>query len=327
MRNIYPLLLLALLFHGCSSKQYYEPKNTEDNTIKIEDIGSSIIDINSVGATLKNNTIISKNGISKLTLDEGFKFINDNKGTILSADLNATLAITKNKNTQKITFEKNVISATIEDNLIAFSFSDNTINLYNLDTKSIVFKEYLKISSLNDIKITNPIFLNTVILYPTLDGKIVIVDKAKKSILKTINLDPRSDVNNIIFVHTINDSLIAATSKKLFSFVDGKVNIIDLDIKSVAVGNNNVYVATLDGQIIKYNENLQKLKSKKFKFAKFHTIGFGKYLYALESQGYLIQLDEQFKDIKIYDFSFDEEEKVITIDNKLYFEDSYIILD
>lgn len=323
----YLLIVCFLFIQGCSSKQYFEPKETDDISITIHDIDSTIVDYNSDGATLEDNKFISKNGISQITLQDGYKFLSENDNIVLSSDTNHSLSIYQNGKFETIAFEKNIISATMEKNLIAFSYNDNTINLYDIDTKQVIFKEYLKLSLINDIKISNPIFLKTVILYPTLDGKVVIVDKEKKSILKTINIDPKNDINNIIFFKTIGDSLIAATPKMLFSFVDGRAKTIPLDIKNIAIGGYNIYVSTLDGEILKYNEQLQKLQSKKYKFAKFHTIGFGKYLYALESQGYLVQIDEAFNISKVYDFSFDEEEKVITIDNKLYFEDSYIILD
>ena len=323
----YFTFLSILLFQGCSSKQYFEPKKTQDNILMVHKLDSTIIDFNSDGATLENNKFISYKGISQVALEDNYKFLNENNTTILSSDTNGSLAIYQNNSFENIHFKKDIVAATIENNLLAFIYNDNTIGLYDTTTKKIVFKEYLKVSLINDIKISNPIFLNSVILYPTLDGKIVIVDKKKHTLLKTINIDPKNKINNIIFLKTIGDSLIAATPKKLFSFIDGDVKIVDLDIKNVAIGKKKIYVSTLDGQIIQYNEYLKKINSKKFKFAKFYTIGFGKYLYALESQGYLLQIDEDFKITKIFDFSFDEDEKVITIGNKLYFENRYITLD
>ena len=159
-----------------------------------------------------------------------------------------------------------------------------------------------------------------------MDGKVVVVDLKKKSIVKTINIDPKNDINNIIFLETVGDALVAATPKKIFSFVNENVFIEDLDVKYVVVHKDDIFVATLEGEIIKFDLGLQVIDKKKFKFAKFHTLGYGSYLYALESQGYLIRLENDFSDIKIYDFSFDNKEKVITVGDKLYFEDKSIIL-
>jgi len=323
---IYILLVFVVLFTGCSSKKYYEPEDTQSHKVKIKDTESIIIDYNADGATLENNKYISTAGMSDLALVDGYKFLNNSNGIILASNETGYLYMNDNASITIMEFEKNVISATISGNLIALGFIDNSIALYNIETKKTVFKEYLKVSVLNDIRIANPIFLNTVILYPTLDGKISVVSKDSKTVVKTINIDPESKVNNVIFLKPIGDTLIAATSKKLFSFTDGKVKLHDLDIKSVAINNQNVFVATLEGKLLKYDYELNLLKSKKFKYAKFHTIGYASYLYALESQGYIIRLDDTFNEVKIFDFSFDEEEKAMIIDDRLYFEDKYILL-
>jgi len=320
------IFAIAFLFQACSQKQYFEPEQTQSHYMDIYDLGSKIVDINSDGATLKDNTFVSKDGPSSKTLQEGFRFLNANENIILSTNDEGVILINDNGKIEKIKFDKNIISASIEKDLIAFGSIDNSISLYDRKTKKTLFKEYQKQSLLNDIKITNPIFLNSLILFPTLDGKVIIVDKAKKTLYKTINIDPSSEINNIIYLKAIGNTLVAATPKKVFSFVDGKVNTIEHNVKAVAVGDGNVFVATLEGEIIKYNEKLNRLKSKKFRFAKFYTMAYSKYLYALESQGYLIKLDNSLTNVEILDFSFDEEEKVITIDNKIYFDDSYIVL-
>jgi len=319
-------IFIAILFQGCSSKKYYEPETTYDSNIAVYDLGSTMTDINSDGATLDNGKFVSKEGLSSEYLEEGYKFLNKNHGVLLSTNDESFLAITKNGTTEKIQFDKNIVSATIENNLIAMSFIDNSITLYDVTEKKVVFKEYLTLSILNDIRITNPIFLTSLVLFPTLDGKIVIVDKNKKTIYKTINLDPQSDINNIVYLNAIGDTLVAATPNKVFSFVNGQVKIIKLDVKNVAVKDKNIYVSTLDGRVIKYDEKLNEIGSKKFKFAKFHAMVYGDSLYILESQGYLIQIDKDFQNIAVIDFSFDEKEKVVAIDDTIYFEDSYITL-
>lgn len=328
MKQIYilPFFALLLIFQGCSSKQYFEPKSTKNMDIKIQDINAKIIDYNSDGATLENGHFISKDGISSVKLDKNYKFLNNNNHMIISSDDNGSISINNNKKVQKFKFDENVVSATIKNNLIAFDTTDNSINLYDIKSRKLIFRNYLKHSFINDIKITNPIFLDTIILYPTLDGKIVIVNIKNRKVVKTINLDPKSEVNNIIFLKTIGDSLIAATPKKIFTFVDGKSKILDFDVKNILIKDKNIYISTLDGNLIKFDEKLNELKRKKFKFAKFYTIGYGNYLYALESQGYIIRLDDNFNKVDVFDFSFDEDEKVISIGDKLYFEDEYITL-
>jgi len=324
-KTFYFTTLFLILFTGCSSKQYFEPEDTYSFDQETHELKSSIRDLNSNGATLENNTFISEKGISE-KIDGNFEFLNIVDGTIISANDNATINLKSKETNKSFTFEKNIISASKHNNLLAFSSIDNSITLYNMKTKQVLFKDYGKASAINNIKIANPIFLNTVVLYPTLDGKVVILDLQKNTIAKTINIDPKSDINNIIFLKEVNNTLIAATSNKLFTFVNGKVNLKDVDVQSVIVNKNNIYAATLDGEIIKYDFALNKIAFKKFKFAKINALAFGTYLYALESQEFLIRIDEEFNTVKIFDFSFNNEEKVLSIGDKIYFDDEYVKL-
>ena len=82
----------------------------------------------------------------------------------------------------------------------------------------------------------------------------------------------------------------------------------------------------IDGQIIKLNATLDQVAKKKYKYAKIHALAFSDSLYAVESQGFLINIDENFDKDVIYDFSFDNEERMIAIGNKIYFGSDYITL-
>lgn len=331
MKNILLItiaLFFTFIFTGCSSKKYYEPQgdvyNYDQSMYILEE---KIIDYNPNGATLEGPKYISKNTTTPKQLEEGYSFLNEKNGAVISADDHGNLSINENGKIMKLTFDTRVISATKKDDLLALGFIDNSISLYNTKSMKTILKDYQTISVVNDIKIASPIFLETVILYPTLDGKVVIIDLETNSILKTINIDPKGTVNNIIFLDTIDQVLIAATPQKLFVFKDGRVNISDLDVKYIALGDEHIYAATLDGEILKFNQNLHIEYSKKFKFAKFLALAAGDYLYALESQGYLIRLNGDFSDVTIFDLPIDADEKVFSLEHILYFEDRFIELE
>ena len=328
MKNLGLILLSSVLiiFTGCSSKKYYEPEETYSVTIDEYDTGAEIVDFHSNGATLGNNQFVTNKGISTLKLEEDFRFLTQEEDTVISTNDNGVLAVTKDGKTEKIQFEKNIVAASTNRGLIAFIMIDNSIALYDLKEKKTVFKNYFNLSMLNDIRIASPIFLNTLVLFPTLDGKVVIVDKLRKAVYKTVNLDPKSDVNNITYLKAIGSTLIAATNNKLFSFVNGVVKIVSEDVRSVTSNDKSIFVATLDGRIVKYDHLLKKQGETKFQYANFYALAYGDHLYALESQDYLIQLDDNLENFEVYDFSFDEEDKVFTIDDTIYFEDSYIVL-
>jgi len=323
------LMLVAsvlILFSGCSSKKYYEPEKSYSATFDQHTTGAKIIDFHSNGATLGNNHFITKDGISKIQVAKGFKFLSCDGDTIISTNDNGILAVTRDGTTKKIQFEKNIVAASSNKSLIAYLMIDNSIGLYDLKEKKTVFKNYFNISILNDIKIASPIFLNSLVLFPTLDGKVVIVDKLQKRVYKTINIDPKSDVNNIIYLKVIGNTLIAATNHKLFSFVNGVAKIVSEDIRNVTASDKAIFIATLDGRVIKYDTMLKKQAEIKFKYANFYALAYGDNLYALESQDYLIKIDDNLENYKVFDFPFNEDDKVFSIDNTIYFEDSFIVL-
>ncbi len=327
MKQLNYIFIFILFISGCSSKQYFEPSHTENSYLtNSQNLDSYILDYNADGATLHNYKYISKDGVSSNIVKKGFKFISKIDDTNIATDNNGTLLIQNETNDTEYKFDKKIVSAALKNDLVALGFIDNSISLYNIKTKQIIFKEYFKASAINNIKIANPIFLKTVVLYPTLDGKVVIVDINKKQILKTINIDPKNKINNIILLSTINDNLIAATSKKLFTFIDGSINIKDFEIKQIFLKNEDIYIATLDGQIIHLDKKLNILNSKKFKFANFHALGGDKHIFGLECQGFLIKLDLDLNNTKIYDFNFNENEKAIIIGDTLYFNNKSIIL-
>lgn len=321
-------IAVSLFINGCSSRQYFEPKSIDENyTAKTEDLDFNIIDFKVNSAILENYKYITQDGVSKKPLEKNFYFLNKNNSTILASDRNNTLMIKDNNKVQKIKFNNNIISAASNKKYIALSFVDNSISLYDRDSNKTVFKEYIKESLLNDIKIANPIFLNSLIMYPSLDGKIIIVDIKTKKILNILNLDPESKINNIILLSTIGDTLVAATSTKVFSFISGRLNQKDYNIKQIMIEDKYIYLVTLEGLIVKLDENLKEISSKKFKFANFHSLGYSKdYIYALESQGYIIRLDKDLNSSKVMGFQFDNKEKSIAIKNKLYYDDQVIDL-
>lgn len=327
MKSLIYSFLLVALFTGCESKKYFEPEDVRDDIdLDAYEINDNVVDYTPNGVTLDDNTFLSKNIKIETKLKDGFKFLNDDGKTILSSDFKGDLLLQSGDEEKLLSFSTNIIAASKKDNLIALISSENIAMLYDIDKEKTVFKEYLNISRVNDIKMPSPVFLNSLVLYPSLDGKVLIVDTNTNSIYKTINIDPKSEINNVTFLKTIDDSLVAATPNKIFTFNKGRINIKPLEVRYIAVNKKNLFVATLDGRIIKYDLMLNELASKKFKFAKFHALGYGSKLYALESQGYMITLDENLESSDIYEFDFDNEQKVITIGDKLYFESYFTIL-
>ncbi len=318
-------LVLALsLFQGCSSKKHFEVEDTAGTFANprhalLYDIKS----FNANSATLKNGTFITKEGVSKITLPEDFTFLNmSSSGEVLAANSKNQLMVgTKN---HIIDMDNIVVAASKKDNIIAVIFIDNSIALYDTNSSKVTYKEYLSPALSNDTKIANPVFLSNIVLIPTLDGQIKVIDIANAKLVRNIVVDTKKDFKNITFLDVIGEKMIAATKHKLISVGAKNLGIENYNIRQIIVKDDYIYIATIDGTIIKLDSQLNEIAKRKYKFAKIYALVYTDALYALESQGYMIKISPDFNSDEIYDFSFNEDSKVIAIGNKLYFQDRYI---
>lgn len=329
MKSLFLLIFALFLFQGCSSKQYYAPKESSIFGIdkKIVTTPAYIASLNANGATTKDNRIINNFGISEFTLPAGFEYINNSDKGILCANKMGDLLLSDTNVT--INFRTNVIAATLQNNLLAVVFSDNSYGVYDINENKFKMKEYLETSFLNDTRIASPVILNKIVLFPTLDGKIVIVDKENFKVSRTLLIDSQNDIKNIILLKTIGDTLIASSGNKIVSLNKGKYTTKDMVIQTYSVDDEFIYLALLDGTIAKLDFDLNIVASKKFKFAKFHAIALDKEknIFLIESQGYIVKLINDFKEEKVYNLPFYDDEKVYVSGDKIYFENKLLKLD
>ena len=326
MKYILISLSALFLFTACSSKKYFEPEDVSSNIVlSKESMSSSITSMNKIGATLDNKKFITKNGISNYELPEGFDFLNlTEDGRIIATNYVDKILI---GNQEKI-LKDVVIAASLKNEKLALVYSNNTIELIDVNTSKTLFKEYLPLSLANDTRITNPYFMGNLILFPTLNGKVIIISSTNNESVKNISVDPDSEFNNIISLNVIESSqtLIVATPNKIVSISPKEVLSKDYEVRDIIINKEDIYVATIDGQLIKLSASLNEVKSKKYKYAKFHALAFTDSLYAVESQGFLVNINSDFSKDSVYDFSFDNEERMIAIGNRIYFESKYITL-
>ena len=326
MKYLLISLSAIFLFTACSGKKYFEPEDVSSNIeLNKESMSSSIQSMNKIGATLENKQIITDKGISSFELPENFEFINvSSDGRIIATNYINKILIGDEERTVKDV----VVAASLKDNKLALVYSNNTIELIDIKTNKTLFKEYLPISLANDTRITNPYFMGGLILFPTLNGKVVIVSASTNESVKNISVDPDNEFNNIISLNVVESTqtLIVASPNKVVSISPKEIIAKSYEVRDIIVKNNDVYLATIDGQIIKLTPSLVEVTKKKYKYAKIHALAFSDSLYAVESQGYLINLNQDFTDDKIYNFSFDNEERMIAIGNKIYYDSKYITL-
>ena len=323
MKNLLFLSALIFVLAGCAGKEFYEVEDTVgdyDNTKA--SLNGDIVSINKDGATLDSGEIITKRGVSKFKIPEGYTFLNISDDVVISSNYKDKVLLDK----KEIEVGGVVVAATLKGNKLALLFSNNSIQLYDTDSEKVTLKEYFTHSFVNDTRIANPYFMSNIILFPTLDGKIVVISEASNQVIRNIVVDADGQFNNIIFLDVINDTLVAATGNKVISVGDGVLNLKDYNIRDIITKDETIYIATVDGQIIKTDISLNIIDRRKYKYAKFYALAYGTSLYALESQGYLINIANDFKSDTIYDFSFDNEKKVIALGDTIYYKDESIIL-
>jgi WD40 repeat protein len=315
MRFLSFVVVAILFFNGCSSKQYFEPEDTEWS------IDKEII------TTPSYIKMINKYGLSEFSLPDGYEFLNyttddiivaNNKGDVLFVDKNISFNLVDN-----------VIAASKKGNLLAVVFSNNTTAIYDLESKQYKFKNYAKQIFANDIRIASPLFLETFILFPTLDGKVLVVDNKSFKVVRTLTIDTNNDIKNIILLKNIGSIMVTASPNKLVVIKEGKFLTQESFIQSYLIDENFIYIATLDGRIIKYDLNLQTIASKKFNFAKIQALGIDKdkNIYGVESAGYIIKLSNDFSKTTVYNFPFENDEMVYVNKSKIYFENKVLNLD
>jgi hypothetical protein len=326
MKYLLISLSALFLFTACSSKKYYEPENVSNHIeLNKESMSSSIDSMNKIGATLENKKIVTKDGISTSKLPDGFDFLNiAEDGRVIATNYIDKILI---GNEERIVKDV-VVAASLKNEKLALVYSNNTIELLDINTSKTLFKDYLPLSLANDTRITNPYFMGNLILFPTLNGKVIIVSTITNESVKNISVDPDNEFNNIISLNVIENSqtLIVASPNKIVSISPKEVLSKDYEVRDIIVNKENVYLATIDGRIIKLTPDLNEVASKKYKYAKIHALAFTDSLYAVESQGFLINIKEDFTQDTVYDFSFDNQERMIAVGNKIYFESKYITL-
>jgi len=322
MKNLLLFVSLVFILAGCATKEHFEPEDTigsYDNTKA--NLSAEITSMNKDGATLDNGEIITKRGLSKFKIPEGYNFLNISDDKVISSNYKDKVLVDK----QEIEVSGVVVAASLKENKLALLYSDNSIELRDLATDKTLLKEYFNHSYVNDTRIANPYFMSNIVLFPTLDGRIIVVSSTNK-IVKNIVVDPDGQFNNITFLDVINDTLVAATANKVISVGDGVLNLKNYNVRDIITHDDYIYIATIDGQIIKTDISLNIIQRKKYKYAKVYALAYGTSLYALESQGYLINISDDFKSDAIYDFGFDNERKVIALGDTIYYDDEYIIL-
>lgn len=321
-------LILALFISGCSTKrQYFEPETTTKNGITKQSLNSEILDVSIAGATLKNGNIITKYGQnSNVKLKKGFKFLGEDGGLFISANLEGVLEV--NDESGNVVFSNKygsaIISASIKSGLIAAVSALNHIYLIDLNSAQTLMEYKSSDIFAIDSRVAAPVFLNSIIIYPSLDGRIYVVQKSGQ-ILKDIVISSETFFNNVTFLDVVDEHMIAATAKKVIVINPEKINYYDGEIKNFIRHNKEIFIFKKDGSVVKTDFELKELSKNYFKFAIFSGASVvNNKLYIVEKTGYIIQTDLNLENAKIIELGDEIENKSFISGDKFYYNDEFV---
>lgn len=306
MKNILKqiaLLVFAAVLCGCASRTYYAPQKDEVNGKRTQDykISSSIIQTTRDGATLDNGQFITKSGeVSFYQLPKNSYFLNDSNGYYLASEPNALLILEKSTSQiERVALPQRPISASVNGNLIATLLSNNTILIFDLLNKTEKYRLDGSAAASNNTLIANPYFLSDIIIVPTLDGKLVIVDSTSMKMVRNIVVNSDNQFNNVIFLQTIDTRMVAATPKRVISVSPSVINTMDTSVKDILFLGKKIIIFTAEGEIVMTDEDLNKIKSVKFPFARFSAPNAVGTISVLEKGGYMIIMDDELENRRI----------------------------
>jgi outer membrane protein assembly factor BamB len=317
---------------GCSAKNYYDPENIEKHLGYKERLPSPIIESALVGATTQNGEIvIDSMGASKKILSSGFELVGVGDNYIIASSLDGRVVV-KTKD-GKIIFQhklqvKALSGSYNEDNHLAMLLSNNETVVIDTKKSKIVFKEKSKKAFTTTADIASPLFIDGLILFPTLDGKIVVVDEKELKFVRDFIIGQQQFFANIIFLASFKDKIITATNEGVYSIGDDNINTLKKEARFLILDEDNLYLLTIDGQVIMLDENLKEKKSRKFSFARFVGVSQSeKDLYIVEHSGYVIKLEKTLEAEKIYGIPDDIDDYIFLDKNIIYYSKKVISIN
>lgn len=326
---IVSLTLFALLFSACSTKKVFEPQNVAGDWEKEGTFDEDIIDSSLNVALLENRTVLAKDKVIEVQIPESYRVLSKSDGWVISSSIDGHVMLQNIENKsldEELDLKKTVAGASIKGDTLAVLFADNEMALYSISTKELLLKEQGGTALAVDARIVNPYFLEDLVLFPTLDGKVVIINSKLKKRLRTVIVSSEEQFNNIIYFNVVDNKIVAATGHKILSLAQKEIRD-KYDIRTVTYDNENIFITTKEGEVVSLTPELMVNAKVKFPFAHFlGMIATAEKLYLLEKEGYLIELEKDLSQYKVYDVDIDD--GFVFIADKMFFvNDEYISVE
>lgn len=319
---------LLLLLSGCSSKQYYKPKEVAGEWEKRGDVKESIIDSTHEIALLEDRRVLVEGGELNVTIPQDERVVGYSDGWVITTgmDGNLTLRLGQDANlSESFELKKTIAAATVKGDILAVLFANNEMALYAISTKELLFKEQGNAPVIINAKTQNPYFMNDLVLFFTLDGKVSVVNSTIKKRLRTVIVSSEQHFNNIISFGIVDNTIIATSGYSLLSLAAKELRA-KYEVRCAAYKGGTIFIASKQGEIVALSADMQVKAKLKFPFAHFlGMLATDEKLYALEKGGYLIEMPLDLSTSNVYEASVDEGYLFMSRD-RFYIDDEYISL-
>lgn len=327
MRFLSIVFIAFFVLFGCSSKKHFEPKNISGKMIFENKLSAPIVSSNRNGAVLADSRLISfKDGISQITLDENYKFLNQSaQKYVLQEKCGDILIIESNtNNTQKINYDKCVLSATLDDNKLAMVLVDNTIVFYDITKQNAIFSQKFNSVVAINSQLASPVITKKYVIFPDLEGKLFVYDKAQNKIIKDILISSDKFFNNVIYLYVRDNYMLAASAKRISAIVNDKPFKYDIELRDIAFINNNIYVLSVEGEILEFDYTLRLLRKVKLPFAVLNGIVIkDDVLYSIEKGGFIVKLPLNSFIPEIYTSNLKKQKIIFYNANSIFYDRFY----
>jgi hypothetical protein len=315
---------LLFLISGCSEKHYFEPEEIKGHIQYDGELPAEIVEVGFAGATLKNGQVITESGLEEYYLPKDYRYINSYKDLVVAVG-DCKPNIIYNKESGKIIelkLKRRIVAAMFipDSTRLVFVLEGNSYGIYDYSEQKVVAKYRSDKAITADMRIANPIMLADLIIVPTLDGKLIIMQKGSGKRVREIIVGKGENFNNAIFLKIVGSRLIAATPHRIISVSSKVMDAQNIEIRDIVLVDKAIFILSADGTIYKCDESLKILDKKKFPFAHYVGAIYGKLLYIVEKEGYIISLDSNLTKVDVYRIADEIDDWFYSTKDTFYYE-------
>ncbi|MCV6608222.1 MAG: hypothetical protein OIF32_08425 [Campylobacterales bacterium] len=275
--------------------------------------------------------VVANSGVIPSALPQGYQLIGAEENYLISTKPEGEVLLSDKNGQELFNFKLDVRAQSGSyngKNLLALLLGNNEILVIDIKKSKIVFKEKSKKAFTTTSDIASPLFADGLILFPTLDGKIVVVDEKELKFVRDFIIGQQQFFSNILFLKVYKDRIIAATNETIYSIGDENIESVKKEVRFLYTDKENLFLLTIDGNVVLLDENLQEYEKKKFDFARFVGVSDTKEnLYITEHSGYVIKLDKKLQQSKIYWIPDDIDDYIFMDQNKIYYSKKIIVIE